>query len=104
MLLCSRGDGWEGVREEIESLVSSSNGVFSVAYHDSSALGRATGGEVAGWDFSPLESMTYVCGTDEFVEFWGGGQERDEKGKKIQGELKGILGSMGVRAEEVYKF
>ena len=34
----------------------------------------------------------------------GGGKGREEKGKKTQGDLKGLLGERGVRGEDVYKF
>merc|ERR1719362_494674 len=55
-------------------------------------------------------TMVLVCGTDGFVDTWGGAVSRGpkgpkgEKGKKIQGPLTGLLADAGFNASEVYKY
>ena len=54
--------------------------------------------------------MIFVCGKDGFVEHWGGPVGRapnnpdGSKGKKIQGELLGVLGKAGYDASQVFKY
>ena len=55
------------------------------------------------------EVMVFVCGKDGFVESYGGkvGREKTSdgsKGKKIQGELLGILKEAGFDASQVFKY
>ena len=54
--------------------------------------------------------MIFVCGKDGFVEHWGGPVGRapskadGTKGKKIQGELLGVLQEAGYDASQVFKY
>jgi len=54
--------------------------------------------------------MIFVCGKDGFVEHWGGPVGRapnkadGSKGKKIQGELLGVLKEAGYDASQVFKY
>jgi len=56
------------------------------------------------------EVMIFVCGKDGFVEHWGGPVGRapnkadGSKGKKIQGELLGVLNAAGYDASQVFKY
>ena len=56
------------------------------------------------------EVMIFVCGKDGFVEHWGGSVGRapnkadGSKGKKIQGELLGVLKEAGYDASQVFKY
>ena len=54
--------------------------------------------------------MVLVCGTDGFVELWGGPVARapkqpgEKKGAKVQGPLLGLLAEAGFDASEVFKY
>ena len=54
------------------------------------------------------DTLVLVCGTDGFVDTWGGAIERvrDAKGKKqkVQGPLRGILKEAGFTEDMVYKY
>jgi len=55
-------------------------------------------------------TMILVCGTDGFVDTWGGPvgrgprQADGSKGPKVQGTLSGLLASAGFDASEVFKY
>ena len=55
-------------------------------------------------------TMVLVCGTDGFVELWGGPVARapkqpgEKKGAKVQGPLLGLLAEAGFDASEVFKY
>jgi cytochrome-b5 reductase len=54
-------------------------------------------------------TMIFVCGTDGFVETWGGPVGRAKtsdgsKGRKVQGPLTGLLAEAGYQATEVFKY
>lgn len=61
----------------------------------------------AGGDGS---TMVLVCGTDGFVETWGGPVARGprkadgSKGAKVQGPLLGLLADAGFKPSEVFKY
>lgn len=56
------------------------------------------------------ETMILICGTDGFIQTWGGSIARappkadGSKGPKIQGPLLGILKDAGYDASEVFKY
>lgn len=55
-------------------------------------------------------TMIFVCGTDGFVDYWGGSVQRGPpepgktKGPKIQGPLMGLLKEVGYTESMVYKY
>lgn len=107
------------LREELEALVSSSHGRFRVTHsltgedHGSYESGRGTVDSLRRAlppSSSDDDTMIFVCGTDGFVEFWGGPVGRappkadGTKGPKIQGPLLGLLRDAGYRESEVFKY
>ena len=104
MICASRGADDALMRKELDEMQEASDS-FDVTYLDTSKFGR---GDVelarSSLVIDPANSLTYVCGTDGFVDFWAGSVERDENGKKVQGNLRGILFQAGLRKDGVYKF
>ena len=55
-------------------------------------------------------TMVLVCGTDGFVEWWGGPvgrgppKKNGSKGPKVQGPLLGLLKDAGYHESEVFKY
>jgi len=109
------------MRKELDALAAEHPDRFEVAYsltsppagwgshtgRGSPEMVRATLPPPASADGS---TMIFVCGTDGFVEMWGGPVGRapkkadGSKGAKIQGPLTGLLAAAGFDPSEVFKY
>ena len=111
------------LKKELDSLVKDYSDRVSVVYSltGSDIEDTDTGYKIGRGDTQlALESlphptlgkdvMIFVCGKDGFVEHWGGPVGRapsnpdGTKGKKIQGELLGVLRESGYDADQVFKY
>jgi len=113
------------LKDELESMVKSSKGRFRTTFSltsntderkDSDGIEHGRGSlDMVQKALPPPDrgddaTIILVCGTDGFVEYWGGPIGRGppkpdgSKGPKIQGPLLGLLGRAGYKESEVFKY